>query len=135
MDSELIPSVFDFNMQGFSHCTARCEDGTLVFYPSGWWVPEVTAVRVQPTAEAWHSFRVLLDALDAWSWQDDFGARIICGSPWTLRVEWAGKSISCAGNGASADSVPLDFKQFLGGLAFLIGTPNKLVHLIADDSA
>lgn len=63
MSLDLPPSVLDFNVEGFAHCTTRWADGHLVFYPQGWWVASVPPVRSQPTEDQWRSFRASITAM------------------------------------------------------------------------
>ena len=121
MGSYLLPSVLDFNVEGGPHFTTRWEGDTLVFYPQGWWVASKPPVRSQPPEDRWRSFETLLDDLGAWGWQGDFSAGVMCGTPWKLRIEWGDRSVHCSGNSWLVNAAPEGFRQFVVGLAALVG--------------
>jgi hypothetical protein len=122
MDTGSFPTVLDFTVEGGAHCTTRWEDGSLVFYPLGWWMGSKQLIQLPE--ERWRSFQALLDDLGTWEWQGNFGKHVMCGTPWTLRLEWAGRSINCSGNSWLANAVPQNFRGFVVGLAALIGLPD-----------
>lgn len=75
--------------------------------------------------------RALLDDLAAW--HGDFAVGVVCGSPSELRIEWGDKSINCSGSSWRADAAPRSFREFVAGVAKLVGPPaTRLSHWSAD---
>ena len=61
-------------------------------------------------------------------WDGDFGAHVVCGSPWTLVLRCGDRCVSCSGNGIEWEewdgriAAPPGFKSFFVALVALIGT-------------
>jgi hypothetical protein len=135
MDFVSLPSVLEFTMQEWVHCRTSWQRGSLVLKGPGWWDASSPSVRVKPPQDRWRTFRSLLDNLGAWEWQGDFGAGVMCGTPWELQLDWDGRRIHCFGNNWLANSAPEGFRHFVAGIAVLVGRPNSQLARYAQEPA
>jgi hypothetical protein len=104
------------------------QDHRLIHYPQGDWVADSPPLTLAPLDEEWQAFWSIADELDAWHWRGNFGRHVVCGSPWTLDVEYRGLKIQCAGNGVDEQdgprsAVPSGFERLYEAMCRLINRP------------
>jgi hypothetical protein len=109
-----------FSSVGWVHFTVVSENGRIIHYPQGSWVKEVPPSEFTPKDEDWQLFWSVVNDVEAWSWNGDYGAHIVCGVPWALELEGGGRKLACTGNGFGGDTSPPGFEQFFDGLCRLI---------------
>ena len=92
--------------------------------------PNVETHRITPTPSQWTEFRRALDTQKVWRWQRNYTkANVPDATSWTLKVEYADRSVLAAGAGAFPDrstdrSLPrYAFNRYQLALQELIGRP------------
>ena len=107
---------FCYEAQGWGCCRIVGDGNTVRFYPAGWYLPDTPFAQSQPSTDEWGAFWALVESLGAWTWQGNYGERVMCGTPWSLRIERDGKVMWCEGNGGEGgddDHAPPGFARLL----------------------
>lgn len=102
---------FCYEAQGWGCCRIVGDGNTVRFSPAGWWFPDAAVTETRPSPAEWEVFWALVESVGPWSWQGDYGKDIMCGTPWSLKIEWDGKVMCCRGNAAGDDCEPAGFAQ------------------------
>ena len=96
-------ATFRYVAVGWGVCSIEGDDDIVRF--------ESPVTERRPTREEWEAFWSLIDSLGAWDWRGDYGEHIVCGTPWSLKLERHERVMSCSGNGWKDDSAPAGFAR------------------------
>jgi hypothetical protein len=125
-----VPKVFVATIQpGLKPAQSLQLDGTTLVYTTRVG-PNVDAQKITPTPAQWSAFRRALDAQKVWRWHGNYTkANASDTMTWSLKVEYADRSVVTAGAGAFPDrstdrSLPkYAFNHYQLALQELIGRP------------
>jgi PBS lyase HEAT-like repeat len=81
------------------------------------------AGETRPSPEEWDRFWNILEKIQVWGWQPDYGSHIIDGLPWHLTIVHSRGNLKCRGN-LTAGSPPY-WDLFERSLDALIGRPHE----------
>jgi hypothetical protein len=122
----MCPRVFEVSIGGFFGASYRVElqpDGTLLYRHNPKTLisePGTRTRRVRVGDDQWREFRRLMDEVDVWVWRKDYiDPRVVDGTQWSLRLEYADASVFSRGSNAFPEQQ--DFERFRVAVVMLLG--------------
>ena len=100
---EVVPKVFVAEIHpGFQPAHALQLDGDTLVYSIRFGA-DVQTRRITPSTAQWTAFRRALDRQNVWRWRGSYKAGVPDSTAWSLKIEYADRSLAAAGYGAGPD--------------------------------
>ncbi|HEY3074007.1 MAG TPA: pilus assembly protein PilP [Burkholderiales bacterium] len=100
---EVLPKVFVAEIQpGFQPAHALQLDGDTLVYTIRFGA-DIQTRRITPSTAQWTAFRQALDRQNVWRWRGSYKADVSDSTSWSLKIEYADRSLAAAGFGAGPD--------------------------------
>jgi len=100
---EVLPKVLVAEIQpGFQPAHALQLDGDTLVYTIRFGA-DIQTRRITPSTMQWTAFRRALDQQNVWRWRGSYKADVSDSTSWSLKIEYADRSLAAAGYGAGPD--------------------------------
>jgi len=100
---EVLPKVLVAEIHtGFQPAHALQLDGDTLVYTIRFGA-DIQSRRITPSTAQWSAFRRALDRQNVWRWRGSYKADVADATTWSLKIEYADRSLAAAGYGAGPD--------------------------------